>query len=242
MTAPLVPGRVYGLRTWVVTADERLAAPYQGTVWPAGGEPVVAACAEVGHAAPAAGCRCGVYAWHPTPRAAKRVLQCRFEVPGIVEAWGAVDVHADGFRAERARVHALVAHPDRHPARVRRLATAYGAPVLELKTAKDLLLHCRREGLGLDPRTVEDLLADELRRARAERRAHRRTTVRRAALALAAAGAVAVPAWPAIEDVVTDRPNGPVAGRAPPVEDHRGRSGTPAARTAERSAGSDVRP
>jgi hypothetical protein len=31
------------------------------------------------------------------------VLASRFELPGIIEADGAVEVHADGFRAERAR-------------------------------------------------------------------------------------------------------------------------------------------
>src|SRR3954447_2680365 len=48
MTAdPLVPGPVYGLRTWTVAGDagcERLAGPQRGAVWPIDGEWFAAVC------------------------------------------------------------------------------------------------------------------------------------------------------------------------------------------------------
>src|SRR5688500_16594146 len=108
---PLVPTPVYGLRTWTVSGerpDERLAGAYRNAPpWPAGGAWLEAVCPE-GHSAPAPQCSCGVHAWHPRARAARRILAGRGEVPGIVEASGAIEVHEDGFRAQRARPYALV--------------------------------------------------------------------------------------------------------------------------------------
>ena len=69
-SAPLVPGPLYGLRTWRVVIEdgrERLSAPQRGTPWTRGRGWIEATCGE-DHAAPAAGCRCGIHAWHPRPR------------------------------------------------------------------------------------------------------------------------------------------------------------------------------
>jgi hypothetical protein len=106
--APLLAGPLYGLRTWRIVRDdggERLSAPLRGTPWLLDDRWVQATC-EHGHTAPGAGCVCGIHAWHPRPAFARRVLSCRFELPGIVEADGAVEVHEDGFRAERHRAKA----------------------------------------------------------------------------------------------------------------------------------------
>ena len=140
-SAPLVPGPLYGLRTWrVVTHDgrERLSAPQRGTPWTLGSGWLKATCGE-GHGAPAADCRCGIHAWHPRRASARRVLRSRFDLPGIVEADGAVEVHEDGFRAERARVYAFVRLPGRNPFLIDRLAAAYGAEVLDLRRPEELL-------------------------------------------------------------------------------------------------------
>jgi hypothetical protein len=63
---PLVPGPLYGLRSWKVVADgsrEFLAGPQQDTSWPAAGEWLVSTCARVAdHPAPAPGCECGIHA------------------------------------------------------------------------------------------------------------------------------------------------------------------------------------
>src|ERR1700709_2084657 len=108
---PFVPGPIYGLRTWTVAGDagnERLAGPQRRVVWPAGGEGFEAV-GPSGPPAPAAGCGCGAHAWHPRPRWARRTVASRREIPGVVEGQGEIEVHAEGFRAQRARPHALFA-------------------------------------------------------------------------------------------------------------------------------------
>lgn len=193
--APLVPGPLYGLRTWrVVTEDgrDRLAAPQRGTPWTRGRGWLQATCHE-GHAAPAGGCRCGIHAWHPRPASARRVLASRFDLPGIVEADGIVEVHEDGFRAERARPYAFVRLPGRNGARIDRLGAAYGAEVLDLRRPDELLAVCRERRLGLQQPVVEELLGaaalEQRRRARARKR---RNDVLRVAAALLVAAALCV--------------------------------------------------
>ena len=46
---------------------------------------------------------------------ARRVLACRREIPGIAEASGAIEIHEDGFRAERARPYAFLLPPGATP-------------------------------------------------------------------------------------------------------------------------------
>lgn len=193
--APLVPGPLYGLRTWrVVTEDgrERLAAPQRGTPWTPGRGWLEATC-DAGHPAPAPECRCGIHAWHPRPAPARRCLASRFDLPGIVEADGIVEVHEDGFRAERARPYAFVRLPGRNARRIDRLGAAYGAEILDLRRPEELLAVCRERGLGLQQSVVEELLGaaavEEHRRARARKR---RNDALRVAAALLVAAALCV--------------------------------------------------
>ena len=175
-SAPLVPGPLYGLRTWrVVTHDgrERLSAPHaarRGRWARAGSRPRAARTTR----APAAGCGCGIHAWHPRRASARRILRSRFDLPGIVEADGAVEVHEDGFRAQRARPYAFVRLPGRNPFLIERLAAAYGAEVLDLRRPEELLAVCRERSLGLQEPVVEELIGAEAiaerRRARARQR------------------------------------------------------------------------
>jgi hypothetical protein len=178
---PLLPGPLYGLRTWrVVTTDgrERLTAPQRGTPW-ASGAWVQATCGE-GHTAPAAGCRCGIHAWHPSRASARRVLASRFDLPGIVEAEGAVEVHDEGFRAARARPYAFVRLPGRNPFLIDRLSAIYGAEVIDLRRPDELLAICRERGLGLaEPAVVELLGAEAIRERRRERARMRREAILR---------------------------------------------------------------
>jgi hypothetical protein len=119
----------------------------------------------------------------------------RSEVPGILEASGAVEVHADGFRAERGRPHTLVLLPNRNARRLERLAEAYDVELLRLAGPRELLDHCRERGLGLAESAVAELVGTE--RLAADRRQRRRrgvlTGVSLAAAALVLAGiAIAV--------------------------------------------------
>jgi hypothetical protein len=185
-SAPLVPGPLYGLRTWRVVIEdgrERLSAPQRGTPWTHGRGWGEAACGE-GHAAPAPDCRCGIHAWHPRRGSARRILRSRFDLPGIVEADGAVEVHEDGFRAQRARPYAFVRLPGRNPYAIERLAAAYGAEVIDLRRPEELLAVCRERHLGLQPPIVEQLIGPEVLAARHREQARRR---RDDALRLAAA-------------------------------------------------------
>jgi hypothetical protein len=202
--APLVPSPLYGLRTWTVAGErgaERLAGAQRTVTWPPAGDWLAATCPEQ-HAAPAHGCACGIHAWHPRPRWARRVLAARREVPGVVEASGAIEVHEDGFRAERARPHALMLAPGRNPGLVRRLAATYRVPVVEAADAGVLMAWCRERGLGLDEGVVAELIgAAELEaRRRARRRRARVQALRTAAVVALVAGLLAAGL------VVTDDP------------------------------------
>jgi hypothetical protein len=168
---PLVPSPLYGLRTWVVVGDvgnERLAGTQRSVTWPVGAW-IEAAC-PTGHDPPAHECGCGIHAWHPRLRSARRLVAVRGEVPGVVEASGAIEVHEDGFRAQRARPHALVLAARRNRGLVRRLAAAYGVPVVEADGADAVLDWCRERRLGLDEAVVTELLGPGEIRARRHRR------------------------------------------------------------------------
>jgi hypothetical protein len=191
---PLIPSPLFGLRTWRVEVDEdgeRLVGAHRGTPWPGGGRWLTAACdVDADHAAPAPGCHCGIHAWHPSAASARRVLAGRAEVPGVVEADGPIELHEEGFRAQRARPHVLFVAPRRNAAAVQRLGRRHGVPVVTIGSAEELAAYCRDRGLGLPPDVVAELLGPEVReRARRERAEGRRRTAIRAALY---AGLVAV--------------------------------------------------
>lgn len=187
----LVPTPLYGLRTWRVVGEsgqERLAGPHQRAAWPAGGTWLEATCAQAaGHRPPNADCDCGFHAWHPSRRSARRVLAGRREVPGIVETQGAIELHAEGLRAERARPYVLFTAPGRNARLVGRLAKAYDTEVVEIDGPDALLAFCRTRRLGLDEATVDRLMGP----ATAERYwREKRRRVRRDVLRLGAAVAV----------------------------------------------------
>jgi hypothetical protein len=103
------------------------------------------------------------------------VCDFRGEVPGILEASGAVEVHADGFRAERGRPHALALLPNRNERQLQRLAEAYEIELLRLDGPDGLLAYCRDRGLGLSESVVAELVGTE--KLAADRRRRRRRGV-----------------------------------------------------------------
>ena len=187
--AALVPGPLYGLRTWSpvgASGEERLEGPLQHAPWPPDGAFLAARCAlRPEHEAPAPGCTCGIHALHPGRAGARRVLGTRGRIAGVVEAGGAVEVHHDGFRAERARPHAFFVTPRENAALIGRLATAYRAEVVRVDGADGIVAWCREHGLGLAPGVVDELIGAE--GIAALRRAHRRTRLRLAGVAVAIA-------------------------------------------------------
>lgn len=173
---PLVAGPLYGLRTWVVVGapgDERLAGPHSGTPWPAGAAWMVATCAvDPAHVAPEHDCICGLHALHPDLANARQVLSARREIAGVVECDGAIEVHPDGFRAERGRPYAFVRTPLKNPALFERLALGYGAEVVTVSGPGELLDWCHERRLGLEPPVVDEIVGVDV--ARAWRRTKRR--------------------------------------------------------------------
>ena len=193
---PLVPGPLYGLRTWIVVSEdgrERLRGLHQGGEWPAGDGWLEAACPHGEHHPPGRECKCGIHAWHPTRKNARRVLASPRELAGVIEARGAVEVHEEGFRAERARPHALVVSRNRNGKLVRRLAELYDTQVIEVRRPDELLAWCRERGLGLDERVVAELLGpDQVEKSARARRTRRRNNILRVAAVLAIAAIMIV--------------------------------------------------
>jgi hypothetical protein len=83
-------------------------------------------------------------------------------VAGLVEAWGAVQLHADGFRAQYARPRALaligISRRSDQGRLLSWLADAYRAELLEVASTAELAAYCRLHDLGLDQETVRSLL------------------------------------------------------------------------------------
>lgn len=118
-------------RAWGIDDEdgEILLRSFDGTVWP-GGKPLLAYCRKKQHAAPHAGCSCGIYGLLDAlpfyDYDGER--ESRYAVFGSVLMYGKVVVGTTGYRAEKAYPSALwVAHKDYRL--VKPLREAYGVPV-----------------------------------------------------------------------------------------------------------------
>jgi hypothetical protein len=101
------------------------------------------------HLAPHPDCSCGIYAYLEPDREFSMVDYRG--VTGIVTLWGNIEVHADGMRAEHARVEALALYhrwSDRQKNAVWRIAEELGVDLVDL----DEIDHCaERYGGRLPP-------------------------------------------------------------------------------------------
>lgn len=166
---PLIPGTVHGLRTWRVfpegSSDRvRLCAISQDVLWPPG-EALTAVCQRgKDHRAPSPKCSCGIYAHHPTRAAIEDHWDVGYQnvVVGLVECSGRLEVHAEGFRAEHARLHSIVGPSgDLDPgyeALAEQVAASYGVELLLTDSPAELDEHCRVNGIGLSTELVLDLI------------------------------------------------------------------------------------
>ena len=99
--APLIAGKIHGVRGWSLSGAT-LGAAVQGDEWAADGKATRATCRnQRRHKSPVKECGCGLYGTHPWAGGTQG------EILGVIEAWGRVELHAGGFRAERARPIAL---------------------------------------------------------------------------------------------------------------------------------------
>jgi hypothetical protein len=105
------------------------------------------------HAAPHSGCTCGIYASHE-PDYEFPTVDYR-GVSGIVTAWGNIEVHDDGIRAQWVQVEALSIYERwgrRQIDAVRTVAEALGSDVIDLS---DLDAAVGQYGVRLDRSFVE---------------------------------------------------------------------------------------
>ena len=173
---PLFAGPLYGIRVWHASwegGDVHLTG-FNGERWVGGGAPTHAECVRDGrtepdHHAPVASCTCGLHAVHPDEDGARWIdaysgYGATPSLVGIIAAWGTIEVHADGFRAESARPVAICmpahARPGSDLARLAQtLADRYDAELLPAASGARLVALCHERGYGLDPALVENLIS-----------------------------------------------------------------------------------
>ena len=168
-----VAEKLHGLRAWHIGVDQegaiRLSGLHLNEPWPHTGKTNWARCSLTHvrkHKAPAAQCNCGLYALHPWSAEDRSELQLevhgRLSVVGVVEAWGQVQLHEEGFRAQFARPAALVvlgASPDSGYGRlVAEVARGHRAELMEAADIPALARNCELRGLGFSKKTVRRLL------------------------------------------------------------------------------------
>lgn len=123
---------VVGYRSWKL-ADWVLAPVSFGNPWRPGVNHAVCKAADTmwtiaypgepqsaeTHSAPQQQCTCGLHAYHEIPE------DIPGQIIGAVAAWGDLQVHYNGFRAEHAQILALVAAPG-----LEDVAALYGVPLV----------------------------------------------------------------------------------------------------------------
>jgi len=157
-------GEVIGFREWAVSPALELRATVMASAWVPGvnraacragsvevpvarggllGTVVGAAPAHEG-GAPHSDCGCGLYALHALPEPRTEDVWAPFSlwhVTGVVCAWGVLEVHRSGFRAQYARP-VLLGVDDASPAArrvvVAAVARRYGVPLVSLEELASL--------------------------------------------------------------------------------------------------------
>jgi glycine cleavage system H lipoate-binding protein len=129
---------VVGYRAWHVEEDGLLRPwTFMALPWQPGANRAVCA-RDVRHSPPVADCMCGLYAL--TDPADRRLDFRADQAVGAIAAWGDLEVHRSGFRAEHACVTAL-ALPDRAGFEQRealaRAAERYGVPLVAADCLSD---------------------------------------------------------------------------------------------------------
>jgi hypothetical protein len=163
---PVIHGEIVCYRWWRVWAQPhpRLAAISRHVPWAAGtnrfhcvrnwtragdrwGLARYAALLAPAHHTPHASCHCGLHALHRPHVTEPGIPPQPMIVHGAIQAWGEVEAHRDGFRAEYARIVALTVDPCEltPPSVVRAVAGAYRVPVVPWEVLPSVALeHGRR--------------------------------------------------------------------------------------------------
>ncbi|MCB0857348.1 MAG: hypothetical protein KDB57_04405 [Solirubrobacterales bacterium] len=112
---PYLAGTIIGVREWRGSGNlGPMFIAAEEFEWKSDGGATEARCAR-GHDAPAPSCECGLYAYHPWSVPGRVLLErsgrSGASVRGLVAAWGKVEVHGDGFRAQYAKPVAFIHEP-----------------------------------------------------------------------------------------------------------------------------------
>ena len=164
MVGPLQPTRVdgfvVGLRAWRLQGYRLASAGvYDGAFWNIGD--TTARClweyfganwahptdAPPGHTSPHPLCACGLYAYHPDIPIEWRAGARTWAVFGLVQAWGQLEVHEIGFRAQYARPVLLAVERESMPAdAVRHVELVAAEFELDVVALDELPAHAVRFG------------------------------------------------------------------------------------------------
>lgn len=185
----VIPGVIHGLRQWSIYSEGsrlRLGSLNPSFIWPLD-EIVDAACRRRNcfeeepeeHDPPGAGCSCGVYAFHPSGREGQALAESvvapegpggpdgeGWPAYGVISAWGRIEVHEEGFRAQHATPVALLIGKDWHDsewgAAIDALGREYGLAVVEIDDPTEVEQVCAERWPGLTDELVTELLVGEL--------------------------------------------------------------------------------
>src|SRR5262249_27963483 len=156
-------------RRWRLLIDEsgglRLSG-FNWVAWSSGGKTTAARCVRSPSPhkgpAPEGGCCCGLYSVHPWAASGEEGSSLLVSGPselgivGLVEAWGIVQLHPEGFRAQYARPAALALlgfpRATEYGRLVAGVATAHGVEVIEARDLDDFSSDCARAGMGMSRR------------------------------------------------------------------------------------------
>jgi hypothetical protein len=174
----LVSERLFGVRSWQLAVDDdgvfRLRGFYESARWKKDGKTTWARCRldlqNDKHKAPDGRCSCGLYALHPwnadhCDYIHRPASSGALTVVGLVEAWGRVQLHPEGFRAQYARPReiALIGVDATSPYGriVQEIASDHLAQLIVVANVAELKRVCLQRGLGLTRATVASLLKAE---------------------------------------------------------------------------------
>jgi hypothetical protein len=178
---PMFPRTIHGMRTWRIVRQNHterywLQSLAQAVLWTPGRR-MTAECearwwgCQTRHDPPDPDCACGIYAHHPLvsdhlfprrrPRRLGRRLGGGVLVTGLIEAWGRIELHGDGFRAQYARPFVLFEDVSAEYGETEAIggaARTYGVPMEQTFGPLGIREYCVANGLGLDSATVRALL------------------------------------------------------------------------------------
>lgn len=144
---PELEDEVVGFRAWRTTEFGELRSQVSDAWWTRGDQRAVCrirdfdsnrtACVD----APVHECSCGLYARYSITATSPTMLSREYAV-GIIQAWGRMELHPNGLRAQYMRIGALLSLDHRflqpgHYERLRCSAKRYGVPLLTIDHLED---------------------------------------------------------------------------------------------------------